>query len=79
MAHTSATVSSAAVIPGNAGASRPTAVPGNCSGRTAATTPAAHSAARRSTPNDPSAPAVASASAWGTVSRTRRARSARPR
>ena len=29
---------------------------------TAATTPAAHNAPRRSTPNDPSAPAVASAS-----------------
>ncbi len=50
MAHTSATVSSAAVSPGSGGASSPTAVPGRCSARTVATTPAAHSAERRSTP-----------------------------
>ena len=50
VAHTSATASSTAVIPGSGGASAPTTMPGSRSGRSWATAPAAHSASRRVSP-----------------------------
>ena len=70
----SATVSSMSLIPGSAGASRPTVLPSRVPARGPAAAPAAHSALRRSVPPvdlDPvsgsRAPEVASASACAEV------------
>ena len=79
VAHRSARVSSAGVMPGSGGAVSPVAVPGSCPSRSEAAAPAAHSAARLLSPKQPNAPAVASASSAAAGRRVRVAKSSRSR
>ena len=62
-------------MPGRAGASAPVTTPASRPGRDWATAPAAHSASRRSSPKQPNAPAVASASSCAAVTPVRCTRS----
>jgi hypothetical protein len=79
VAHRSASVCSAGVMPGSGGASSPVVVPGNWPSRSEAAAPAAHSAARLLSPKQPNAPAVASASNAAAGSCARSAKSSRSR